>query len=73
MTADKTGSAWRLMDCIGGIEDFFLDEAEGWEAGSNAYARKKTVRYGTLAAAAVFGAALTYWLVRSKKLKIKLA
>jgi len=60
-------SAMRLLECIGEIEDLFLDETYGADIAGEMAARKRKAQYGTIAAAASLGIALTVWLIRSKR------
>ena len=68
MSIGKTIKAARLLACIGEIDDSFLEEAESADIASGIAAHSRFVRYGKLAAAASFGIAVTYWLLRSRKL-----
>ena len=65
MTIDEFFKAKRLLDCIGDINDSFLEE-ELMGITSNVR-RKYLVQFGGLAAAASIGIAVTYWLVRVKR------
>jgi len=53
----------RLLDYIGGIDDFFLDEAEAADAETmKAQRRKKVVKYSVAGLAVSVGiAAVAYW------------
>jgi hypothetical protein len=63
----------KLLDRIEGIHDVFLLEAENIDIAAYAAVRKRKVRNSTLAAVASVGiAALTVWMVRSKK-RLKIA
>ena len=59
-----TNSVKRLVNCIGEINDSFLEEAESADIAYNEATRKRFVRYSALAA---FGFAMTYWLFYSKR------
>ena len=67
MNMDKSANSIRLLACIGEINDSFLEEAESADIVSRIVTRKRLVRYGKFAAAASFGIAVTYWLLRSKR------
>ena len=67
MNIDKNLKAARLLACIGEIDDSFLEEAESMDIASVIAAHSRFVRYGKLAAAASFGIAVTYWLLRSRR------
>ncbi|MCL2618498.1 MAG: hypothetical protein FWD98_05545 [Defluviitaleaceae bacterium] len=67
MNTDRTEAAIRLLSCMGDLHDSFLEEAESADIAGIVSAQKKLVKYSTLAAAASFGLAVTYWLLRSKK------
>ena len=56
-----------LLDCIGDIDDIFLDEADTADIAAGIAVRKRFVRYGALAAAASVGIAATYWFIRAKR------
>jgi len=60
-------SAMRLFECIGEIDDLFLEEAYYADIASDIAAKKRMAKYGTIAAAASVGIALTVWLIRSKR------
>ena len=61
---DISGRVQRLFDCIGEINDLFIEE----EAVISPAKRNRAVRYGTFAAAAAsVGLAVTYWYIKSKK------
>jgi hypothetical protein len=60
--------AKKLWTYIGEIDDAILEEAELADIAANVAARKRCVKYGTVAAAATFGiAAATYFLLRSRR------
>ena len=61
----KDGAIY-LLECIGEIDDLFLEEAFQTDILSEISAKKRLVQYGTIAAAASVGIALTVWLIRSK-------
>ena len=68
MNLDNSGGARRIWLCIGAIDDLFLEEAEAADiAQDGEVTRKRLVRYSTLAAAASFGIAVTYWIIRTKR------
>jgi len=67
MKTEKFGGAFGLLECIGDISDFFLDEEDFAEIIINSVKRKRIVRYSTFAAAASIGIAVTYWLFRGKQ------
>ena len=56
----------RLLDCIGGIEDLFLQEAETADlAGIRLIKRKRVVKYSAAAGLAVsVGVAVAYWMYK---------
>ena len=60
-------SAVRLLDCIGEIEDLFLDEALIADIAGDIAAKKRKAQYGTIAATASVGIVLTMWFIRSKR------
>ena len=68
MIVDKTGKAAVLLDYFGEIDDDFLEEADLVDIAASLAVRKRMMRYGTLAAAASVGIAVTYWFIRSKKM-----
>ncbi|MDR2182539.1 MAG: hypothetical protein LBE55_00020 [Clostridiales bacterium] len=56
--------AKKLFICIGEIDDAVLEEAEAADIPAETVtARKRYVKYGTLAAAASFGVAVTTYLL----------
>ena len=63
--------AERLMDCIGGIDDFFLSEAETADViTEKATRRKRIVKYsvaGVAGLAVSVGLAVAYWKFRPGK------
>ena len=63
---NKPIKAQKLLEHIGQIDDYFIEEAEAADTAiaSDEASRKRLVRYGALTAA--FGLAVTYWWVRSK-------
>ena len=62
---DKAKKLWAY---IGEIDEAILEEAELANIAANVAARKRYVKYGTVAAAATFGiAAATYFLVRARR------
>ena len=65
-------SAERLLDCIGGIDDFFLAEAETTDiAEMKARKRKKAVKYGVAGVAGLavsVGIAVAYWKLGAKRI-----
>ncbi|MCL2376993.1 MAG: hypothetical protein FWC76_06295 [Defluviitaleaceae bacterium] len=66
---NEFGKARRLFACMGEIADAIIEEAEMADiAAETAVTRKRYVKYGTLAAAATFGVAVTtYLLLRSRR------
>jgi len=67
MNTNPFSKAMRLLSCIGGIQDSFIEEAESAVTAPESTTRKRLVRYGTIAAAASVGIAVTYFLIRSKR------
>jgi len=67
MSIYGSDKAKRLLFCLGGIDDFFLEEAESLGIIPAASTRKRIVKYSALAAAASVSIAVTYWMIRSKK------
>ena len=69
MKIKELDKAKRLFVNIGEIDDSFLEEAKSADiVADTASARKRYVRYGTLAAAASFGVVITTFLVlRSRR------
>jgi len=69
MNTKEQDKAKKLFFCIGDIDDIILDEADIADiAAETAATRKKYVKYGTVAAAASFGVALTtFLLIRSRR------
>ena len=64
----------RLFAHIGEIDDTILEEAESANiVADTANTRKRYVRYGTVAAAASFGVAVTFLLIRSRRLSARTA
>ena len=57
----------KLITCIGEIDDLFIEESEKAIIYKTTQ-RKRIARYGTVAAAASFGIAVTYWFLKSKRL-----
>jgi len=66
MFIDDFYKAKRLLACIGDINDSFLEEVE-LGITSNVTKRKYLVQFGSVAAAASIGIAVTYWFVRNKR------
>ena len=66
---NEFGKAKRLFAFIGEIDDSILEEAEFADiVADTVTARKRYVKYGTLAAAASFGVAVTsYLLIKSRR------
>lgn len=58
-------AAFRLLVCIGGIDDLILEEIESIAA--DAVSRKRLMRYGGLAAAASVGVAVACWWIKAKR------
>ena len=73
MNTNEFEKAKKLFICMGNIDETILDEAETADIPSETAARKRkhAVRYGALAAAASVGVAVTYWLIRSRRLAVK--
>jgi len=65
MSIDELIKAKRLLDCIGDINDSFIEEE--WAGIASNVTRKYLVQFGRVAAAASIGIAVTYWLVRIKR------
>jgi len=65
-------SAERLLDCIGGIDDLFLAEAETADVAiMKAKRRKQAVKYGVAGVAGLavsVGLAVAYWKLGAKRL-----
>jgi len=59
----------RLLDCIGGIEELFLEEAETVNLTSiKRTKRKQIVKYSAAGLAVSVGVAMAYyWMVKPKK------
>ena len=58
----------RLLDCIGGIEELFLEEAETANvANFKRTKRKRIAKYSAAGLAVSFGVAMAYWMIKSKK------
>jgi len=65
---NEFAKAMRLFACIGEIGDTILEEVETANiVADTAMARKRYVKYGTVAAATVGVAAATYFLLRSRR------
>ena len=58
-------TAERLLNCIGGIDDFFLAEVE--TADVKALRNKRMVRYGAAAAVVSVGVAMAYLYLKPSK------
>ena len=67
MNTEIVSKAKRLLDCIGGVSDLLVEEAESAGVSSGGTVRGRLVRYGTLAAAASVGIAVTVLVIRSKR------
>jgi hypothetical protein len=60
--------AEKLLDCIGGIDDFYLAEAETADiAITKAAKRKRLVKYSFAGLAVSVGLAVAYWKFRPVK------
>jgi len=60
--------AEKIMECIGGIDDLFLDEAETADVSVFKTARRKrVVKYSVAGLAVSVGLALAYWKLRPGK------
>jgi len=65
VTSMTNNQAMNILKCIGEINDLFIEEAESLTLPQRV--SKRLMRYGTIAAAASVGLAVTYWYVRSKR------
>ena len=63
MITNEFSKARKILAYIGGIDDSILEEAEFADIAAETVARKRYVKYGTLAAAATFGVAVTTYLL----------
>jgi len=63
----------RLLNGIGEMDDFYIDEAELTDVAAIIAARKRKMKYGALAAATASGVAVTAWLIWSKRSSLKSA
>ena len=58
-----------LFDSIGGIEDFFITEAETADvAHAKSVKRKRIAKYSAAGLAVSLGVAVAYWAFRPKKI-----
>ena len=68
MSTKELSKMKRLFVCIGEIDDAILEEAETADIVADTAARKRYVKYGTLAAAATVGVATaTFFLIKSRR------
>ena len=67
MIIDRVSKAIKLLTCFGEINDYFLEEAESEDIAAIISSQNRLARYGKLAAAASFGIAVTYLLLRSRR------
>ena len=57
-----------LLDCIGEIEDIFLEEAETADLiNIRRTKRKRIVKYSAAGLAVSVGVAMAYWMIRQKR------
>ena len=63
--------AIKLLDIIGDINDFFVEEADNMYFSREKF--KKTLKYGAIGLVASFGFAAAVWIYQSKKSRKKTA